>query len=53
MWSLKSVTDGRVICTRKTIEEIGAEKMWYENRGYKVLVEKERPIHNSQLPLMD
>jgi len=46
---------GAVICRKETIEEIGAEKLWYENRGYPCHVEQERQTASNQshLPVMD
>lgn len=41
MWVLRD-RDGIVICKRETAEEIGKERLWYENRGYTVTVERVR-----------
>lgn len=51
MWVLRTM-DGTEICRRDSAEEIGKEKLWYENRGYSVKVDRERPKELDQSSLL-
>ena len=51
MWVLKD-RDGEIICSKETIEEIGEEKLWYENRGYTVTVERVWSVGTGQSSLL-
>lgn len=49
MWLLKS--GDRILFQHKDLTRVGEERMWYENRGYSVTVEKDVEHKDSQLTL--
>jgi hypothetical protein len=51
LWILKSVELDMELCRSEDLGEIGAEKLWYENRGYSCKVERQIEERRGQILL--
>lgn len=54
LWLLKTADAERVLFHHESLDVVGQEKMWYENRGYSVIIEKDvkNKAGQSQLPIL-